>query len=78
MTQITKTVLKYKTPPEGSYKKGDMYVALDDMSGGCPYRVDAMRAHDFKSVMTAARYPGSDEFSIVNLTFVITERLVSS
>ncbi len=75
--EYKKIVLKYREASTRSHHKpGDMFVALDENSGGYPYRTNVNRCHDFKSVEQARRYPGHDEFDIVELTITIKERAV--
>lgn len=79
MTTYKKIVLKYNKPEFRSYHTGDeVYVDLDQQSGGYPYQVSAHKAHDFKTIEKAKAYPRSscDDFSIVELTFSVTEKAV--
>lgn len=77
MNTYKKIVLKYNNPQFRSYQDGDeVYVDLDPQSGGYPYQVNAHKAHDFKTVEKARAYPTSscDDFSIVELTFSVSEK----
>jgi hypothetical protein len=70
-------VLKYKTFPTESYiSMDDMYVAIDDQSGGYPYRKTALRAHDFQTREEAKRYNEmfKNKFDIVELTATFSEK----
>jgi hypothetical protein len=74
-------VLKYPTFPKETYlyhDREDMYVALDDHSGGYPYRVTALRAHNFKTIEDARKYANvmHEGFLIVLLTTSFSETLI--
>ena len=69
-----KIALKYNNPEFRSFHNGDeIYVALDDRSGGYPYQVNAFNAHGFKSEKHAIDYIGSDDFSVVTLKITVEE-----
>lgn len=74
--ETKRIVLKYNNPKLQSYHKaGDVYVALDSHSGGYPYQVSAMEAHNFKTVEEAMKYAGHfDDFSVVELTVKVYEK----
>lgn len=78
----TKTVLMYREKPkETYYNDQDMFVDLDQSSGGYPCRADMLKAHDFKTAEAAAKYDKKGEFIIGELTItgtvVVDERIDS-
>lgn len=69
----TKTVLMYREKPkETYYNDQDMFVDLDQSSGGYPCRADMLKAHDFKTAEAAAKYDKKGEFIIGELTITGT------
>lgn len=65
---VKKLVLMYRQESEEKFHNaGDMFVMLDQASGGYPARTNMLNAHDFKSLDVCQKYDGKGEFIIASL-----------
>ena len=78
MTNSKRIVLKYNNPKFASYNtKADVFVALDERSGGYPYQTTLEKAQDFKTIEAAVKYASNfEDFSVIEVTVVMTEVVI--
>jgi hypothetical protein len=76
--QEKKCILKYLVEGRG-INEGLNYVAIDDHSGGYPYRTDLTRCKRFATLDEAVKYAGKDlstTLQAVELTIDYTEKVI--